>query len=195
MPCLADKPPALALVQTGSTMALLDHLASYQPGGQADHRALIQLPAGQRIAVLAQDETSRREIFAAVTGYAAKCMAMLRQPPPETVVDRFTLEVLQTAGEDGLVMEDVLIFLDQLVTGKRGTIYGGLDLPTMLEKFEEYRQEKYKARQDMRYERDANLKASGDPARTSQDVDRQAHHAALADHLKNLYSHGPKTDL
>ncbi len=75
--------------------------------------------------------------------------------------------IIDESHEDNLSLEDVLLFLQQLESGKCGTIFDRMDMPTFFELFEGYRQERYLALRYIQYETECNYKALGDKTRTS----------------------------
>lgn len=76
--------------------------------------------------------------------------------------------IIEESKEDNLSMEDVLLFLQQMMTGKiAGRIYDRMDIPLFFELFEYYRQERYLALRYIQYEAEVNYKALGDQTRTS----------------------------
>lgn len=78
--------------------------------------------------------------------------------------------IIDEAHADNLSMEDVLLFLQQLVTGKAGKIFDRMDIPVFFELFEHYRQERYLALRYIQYEAECNYKALGDSTRVSDGV-------------------------
>lgn len=97
--------------------------------------------------------------------------------------------IIDDSFEDNLAIEDVLLFLQELVTGKAGKIYDRMDIPTFFELFENYRQRRHEKLLTIRYEESVNHKALGPTDRSSEDLDkeRQAHKEAISDHLRHMY--------
>lgn len=118
----------------------------------------------------------------------------LRVGLTEDQIITIATEIIEESKEDNLALEDVLLFLKDLITGKAGKIYDRMDVPTFFELFETYRQTRHDALQDIRYEQSVNYKALGPTERASDNNDREKelHRSALGDHLKNLYKDEPK---
>lgn len=79
-------------------------------------------------------------------------------------------ELIDTANEDNLSLEDVILFLQRLVRGQYGELYESMDIPKFMEKFEVYRQDRHNEILRIRESEHLQYKALGDATRvTSQD--------------------------
>lgn len=67
--------------------------------------------------------------------------------------------IIDQSHEDNLGLEDVLLFLSDLLTGKAGKIYDRLDIPTFFELFETYRQKRHDEMKSFRDDLDAQHRA------------------------------------
>jgi len=89
----------------------------------------------------------------------------------EQVVD-LAYMLIESAEEDQLALEDILLFLDGLVKNKYGKVYDRMDIPTFFELLEKYREERHKAYMDFKEEIESQHKAMGDSNRTSELLDQ-----------------------
>lgn len=78
--------------------------------------------------------------------------------------------IIDSAHEDQLSVEDILLFLKDLLMGKYGKVSNGLDYPAFFEIFEEYRNERYRAIKKQRWEEHLTHKSLGDAHRAVDDL-------------------------
>ena len=174
-------------------MKIRETLAPLIKNGQVDYPALLTIPSLERIPALALE--NRQAIHGAISVQLEAALEMFNLSQPMTPIQVVTLAdlVIDEAQEDNLSIQDFYIFLGRLVAGKYGPVYNRLDVPTFLEKFELYRQDRHKAYLDARYEADINRKAMGDRTRWTSD-EQTPHREALAEHLKTVYQTKPPTE-
>lgn len=88
-------------------------------------------------------------------------------------------EIIDTSSEDNLSLEDLMLFLQNLVRGKYKLSYESFDIPKFMELFEIYRQERHSMILRLRENEHLQFKALGDATRSfSQD--------ALSEHFGNF---------
>ena len=97
-----------------------------------------------------------------------------------------SLALIETAEEDNLAIEDIMIFLDGLPKFKYGKVYDRMDMPTFFEMLEVYREQRHQAYVNAKEEAHAQYKSMGDTNRMSNDTDKEANRNAINDYLKNL---------
>lgn len=104
----------------------------------------------------------------------------------EQIVE-LSLELIESAKEDNLGIEDVLLFLKDLITGKY-KIFDRLDIPTFFELFEKYRQDRHETLLNIQYERDCQYKILPVNDRLEDmfpDTERALHREALKQEMKS----------
>jgi hypothetical protein len=149
--------------------SILGIIKSYKTQtGAANFPTLFAIPSDQRLSKMAEKDFA--ETITIVT--AAITMSMvnlnLRQPlTPDQIVD-LADAVIDTAGEDNLALEDLVLFLQQLTRGKYNPLYESMDVPKFMEKFEIYREERHKAVLEMRENQHLEFKGLGDPTRATK---------------------------
>ncbi len=97
-----------------------------------------------------------------------------------------SLALIETAEEDNLAIEDIMLFLDGLPKFKYGKVYDRMDMPTFFEMLEVYREQRHQAYVNAKEEAHAQFKSMGDTNRMSNDTDKEANRNAMNDYLKNL---------
>lgn len=154
------------------------------------------MPTVERIPELTKSEEGKARVATVLTASLMSALSNIntRVGLNEDQVIELAFQIIDQSHEDNLSLEDVLLFMQQLITGQLGKIYDRMDMPTFFELFEVYRQERHEALQKIRYEQNANYKALGPTERASEDStsEREAHRMALGEHLKHIYKEEPK---
>jgi len=169
-------------------MAVKEVLKKYIVNGTTDFKQLLSIRSDERIVHLSTiDREGLQKVFATQITFALEYLN-LRYGLTANQIGILSDEIIDDAESDNLSVQDVYIFLSKLVTGKAGKIYDRLDIPTFMELFENYRQDRHHAYLDLRYEQEQQYKTFGDPERTTIDTDKELHKTAMKEHLKNIKS-------
>jgi hypothetical protein len=110
----------------------------------------------------------------------------LKRPMNEIQILDLAEAIIDTAAEDNLAMEDLMLFLQKLTRGEYGAMYESIDIPKFMEKFEIYRQERHEALQNHRYEIEVRYKTMGDTIRQSTRNELDEHFASMADRMSDI---------
>ena len=102
---------------------------------------------------------------------------------PEQIMD-LAYAIIDEAEQDQLAIQDIFLFLDGMLKNKYGKVYDRMDMPTLFEMLEKYREERHQAYMNGKEEAHAQFKAMGDSNRTSQDIDKEANRNAMINYLK-----------
>jgi hypothetical protein len=94
--------------------------------------------------------------------------------------------IIETSHEDNLSLEDVLLFLKNMIQGKYETSYESMDIPKFMKIFEVYRQERYEAIQEYRYNRHLEHRALGNPQRKKSDDPLDIHLMEMSTKIQSL---------
>jgi hypothetical protein len=134
--------------------------------GAENFPALFSIPVDQRLSKMAENDYS--EAISLVTGAITMAMEMLNLKTPMNPLQIVDLSdaIIDTAGEDNLSLEDVVLFLQNLTRGKYNPLYESLDVAKFMEKFEIYRQERHEAVLALRENQHLEYKGLGDPTRS-----------------------------
>lgn len=136
------------------------------PNGSPNFPALFAIPNSQRLPELAKtayDDTL--DVIAAGLTLSIENMNLKRGLTPDQVLD-LSEEILDTANDDNLSFEDLILFLQGLTRGRYGELYESMDLPKFMNLFGKYRDERWEEGARMRDEKHIEFKALGDPQRT-----------------------------
>jgi uncharacterized protein YciU (UPF0263 family) len=181
--------PFLSVLEQQDKVGIAVHLSQFKERGVINFGMALSVPTEERIPMLAKSPEGYNRLLIALSASLKSAMANinLRVGLSEDQLVELADQIITESSEDNLSLEDVLLFLQLLVTGKAGKIYDRLDIPTFFELFETYREDRHQALLNVRYEQSVNHRALGPTDRTSEETDKDAHREALADHLKNLY--------
>lgn len=173
------------------------HLARFKEAGKVKFERTLMIPDDERIPALVADENNRFNVFTAIVASLKSAMdnINLRKTFNEDQLLELADLIIDQSHEDQLALEDILLFLQRLVSGQAGTLYDRLDLPTFFELFESYREERYQALRHIRYEQHVHYKNMGDPTRLTGVVDGadSDYRQALVDHYKKQFNEQPIT--
>lgn len=126
-----------------------------------DYRKALELSLDERIPSLIQQPGKRDEILIVLSAALTSALSNLNLRygmTGEQIVELADM-IIDQSHEDNLGLEDVLLFLGDLLTGKAGKIYDRLDIPTFFELFETYRQKRHETMKGVRDELDAQYRA------------------------------------
>lgn len=151
------------------------HLRLFKNNGTVLYDKSLQIPSSERIPALTRSEEGYKQVYTVLVAYLQQSLVNLnlKKGLNEDQLLELADLIIEESKEDNLSLEDVLLFLQQLVTGKAGIIYDRLDIPSFFKLFEPYREQRHIALQYMRYEIHANYKSMGDPTRTSEQLQEQ----------------------
>ena len=95
-----------------------------------------------------------------------------------------SLQLIDSANEDQLAFEDIMLFLDGMVKYKYGKVYDRMDMPTFFEMLEQYRNERHQEYMRFKDEQNSQYKAFGDSNRMSTDLDKDSMRDAMKTYMQ-----------
>lgn len=157
----SSKPLLLSVLSENNTVAVKDQLSLYKDMGMVSYRKVLELSLDERIPALIKKSGVRNEILMALVASLKSAFSNLnlRLGMNEDQIVELADMIIDQSHEDNLGLEDVLLFLGDLLTGKSGKIYDRLDIPTFFELFETYRQKRHETMKSYREEQEAQYKA------------------------------------
>jgi hypothetical protein len=146
-------------------------LTVYRVRGAVDHKKTLAIPFEQRIPELVKQPGGRMRVSAAISSSILSAFKHIHQAKmdAEQIVE-LSEGIIDSAEEDQLAIEDVLLFLKDLLLGKMGKITDKVDMPLFFELFEKYRVKRYQTLEAIKYEEHLNLKNMGHCARSSSEI-------------------------
>lgn len=161
----------LVVMETQDRQEIRNQLSLYKVNGLINYERVLSIPGDERINNLIQLPNGRNRVSAALSASIKSAFEAINLRVGMNVEQILDLadEIIDQSSEDNLALEDVLLFLQQLITGKAGKIFDRMDIPTFFELFETYRQSRHEEVLNIREQEQANHKAYGDPSRTSDE--------------------------
>lgn len=158
------------------------------PQGVVKFDKVLSIPINERIPELAKkDFTNIIGIITAALTLAFEGMNLSRGMNPIQTLD-LAEAVIDTAGEDNLAMEDLMLFLQKLVRGEYGAMYESMDIPKFMTAFEKYREERWQQLNNIRDEQATQHKVMGDTGKTNQVDELSEHFSKMADSMSRMSS-------
>lgn len=157
------------------------------PSGHANFPALFTIPSGQRLPALAKQDMKRAFMIVCAGVTMAMESLNLARPMNSNQIMDLTDAILETAEEDNLALEDLLLFLQKLTRGEYGAMYESMDIPKFMLMFEKYREDRFQAVRAIRDEQIASHRPDYSETRLSdkstQD-EKLKHVAAVIEYSK-----------
>lgn len=145
---------------------------NYQREGAVNYEALLSLPLSERIPGLIENygkKTMHRLLVMMLSQFNKQLLLPKAKKLTDTKISMTACELMLTAYEDQLSLEDVILFLQRAKAGLYGPIKN-LILPSVLfDKFEMYRQARHEVFNKLKAARDAGFKAMGAVPRSSSE--------------------------
>jgi hypothetical protein len=178
--------PLLNAVAIGSTGEIFNQMCRFKDKGEALPIKVMELvPVSERIPALAKTYGNDK-IAALLSKQITKTLNSFNLRVgmnPEQVTD-LSYSLIESAEEDQLAIQDILLFLDGMVKYKYGKVYDRMDMPTFYEMLEMYREQRHLAYAGLKEETHSQNKAAGDTNRMSNEVDKDANRNAMIEYLK-----------
>jgi len=154
--------------------------------GVIKYDKVLSIPLVDRIPALAEKNFHRIvTIITAALTLAFESMNLKRGMNQIQIVD-LAEAVIDTAGEDNLSLEDLMLFLQKLVRGEYGAMYESMDIPKFMTAFEDYREQRWQQLNNIRYEQAAQHKGMGDSERSNQVDELSEHFAKLGNTISSM---------
>lgn len=170
----------------GSKGQVFNEMCRYKEKGEPLFMSVIEnVPVSERLPALAK-MYGNDKMAVLVGNYITKTLENfnLRVGMSADQILDLSYSLIESAEEDQLAIQDILLFLDGLPKYKWGKVYDRMDMPTFYEMLEKYRDERHKVFMDKKEELSIQYKAMGDSNRSSQDIDKEANRNAMINYLK-----------
>lgn len=160
----------MSVLEGGNQTEIKNRLAIFKPGGKLSVLKTLEIPSEERIPALIKQENGFIRVAAVLGAYLKQAMENLnlRSNFNEDQLVNLIEMVIDESSYDNLGIEDVVLFLEQMVTGKSGVLYDRIDTPTFFQMFENYRQERHSALLKYRENKHLEYKGLGDPNRSTK---------------------------
>jgi len=166
-------------------MALI--LKQYKaPGGATNFPAIFCIPSSDRIPILASEDFTRVNLLVIGALTMAFESLNLKRGLNEMQILDLSECIIDSASDDNLSLEDLMLFLQNMVRGKYEMSYESMDIPKFMRMFAIYRDERHRAIVDYRENQHLQFKGLGDANKTSKGDPLSEHFSRLGDTISNL---------
>lgn len=169
----------------GISVILRDYKTSQ---GIIKYDRVLAIPVNDRIPKLAEKDFGKTiTVISAALTLAFEGMNLKRGMTATQTVD-LAEAIIDTAGEDNLALEDLMLFLQKLVRGEYGAMYESMDIPKFMTEFEKYRENRWQELNSIRYNTASQHKVQGDTGRTGEPDELSQHFSQMANRLSEMNS-------
>lgn len=167
----------------GISVILRDYKTSQ---GIIKYDKVLAIPVNDRIPKLAERDFGKTiTVISAALTLAFEGMNLKRGMTAAQTVD-LAEAIIDTAGEDNLALEDLMLFLQKLVRGEYGAMYESMDIPKFMTEFEKYRENRWQELNAIRYNTAAQQKVQGDTGRSNQVDELSEHFAKMGERMTQM---------
>lgn len=154
--------------------------------GLANYNALLLIPKNGRIPQLAAQNFHRINLLIIAALKSAFESITLKKYPNEFQIMDLSEAIIDTANEDNLAFEDLMIFLQRLVRGQYDIPANLFDIGKFLEVFEIYRQDRWLELRRIRLEMHTQNKVTGDTGKSMQQDELSEHFANFGSRINEM---------
>lgn len=152
-------------------MEVFKNLQQFTTNGLVKYENLLSIPLRDRLPGLVDQYGTQKihGLLVVILTEFCNFYNVVRPMTAEQIVS-CAFDLINTANEDYLSIEDLTIFFQGAKSGKYGKIYDRLDQQTIFDMLEIYRQERHQKYMAIKEEKDANYKSMGPNFRSSEDT-------------------------
>lgn len=153
--------------------------------GAVNFPAVLKVPTSERIPMLAKQDFTRINmlIIGALT-VAIENLNVKKRLNEIQILD-LSETIIDSASEDNLSFEDLMLFLQKLTRGEY-KLPAEMDIPKFMEVFEVYREERHQEYHNVKMEQHIQYKSMGDGTRSVQSDPLSEHFAKMGDRLSSM---------
>lgn len=150
-------------MESGNRLMIANILDKFKhKGGLVDYVMLGAIPPTDRLPYLAETDLPRAVALITIALTMAFENINVKNGMTNDQIVNLAEEIINSASEDDLAVQDVTLFLQGLVRGKFGKLYESLDVPKFMQFFEEYRNERYRTVMEWKENKHEEYKNLGD---------------------------------
>lgn len=140
---------------------------------------IFDIPKSERIMALSERDMTQTTMLVIASLTKAFESINFKRGVNELQVLTIADVIIESAGEDNLCMEDLLLFLQKMVKGDYEMSFDQIDVPRFMKLFNQYRDERWSEGVRIRDEKNVQLQSIGD-------ANRSAKADPLSEHMRNL---------
>jgi hypothetical protein len=164
----------------------------YSESNSPKFEALLKIPVSDRLPELTKKlgiKDMGKILMAEITKFQ-NCYNVVRPMNPDQIA-QCAYSLIQTAEEDYLSLEDVILFLEGAKQGKYGKVYDRLDQQIIFEMMEQYRDERHRTFMRFKEEQHAQNKTAKVNDRFVSDAineEENKYRSAFSNYMREQYS-------
>lgn len=153
--------------------------------GEVNYPAIFNVPSTERLpAMFQRDFMQATGLVVAALTMAFEKMSFKRKMDGATI-NNIAEEILDTCDEDNLSLEDLVLFLQNMVRGKYGNMEE-ISIARFMGTFDKYRDERHYALIDLRENEHLQYKGLGDASRSAQSDPLADHFSSFGERIHEL---------
>lgn len=180
----------LNALEKGDKLALNQVIKAYKnPNGSVNYKMVLCVPSTERLPQLV-NSVGYEKVHNLLVAGVQLAMESLNLSNSLSAAQIFDLSdtLIDSANEDYLSLQDVVLFLQKLTRGEMGSLYSQMDIAKFMELFEVYREERFQALNTIREEQQVQHRSLGPSERWSETHDKEQEnsmHEAMKQYLKS----------
>lgn len=150
-------------MERGETRMITAILKQYKSGSEINYPAIFNIPTSDRLPALISKDFMQATalVVGALTIAFERLNFKKKVNEVAALINNIADEIIDTADEDNLSLEDLMLFLQGVVRGKY-IATAELSVPKFMNAFTEYREERWQAALDLRDQKEQGYKTLGD---------------------------------
>lgn len=178
------------MLEANNKFEIQQHLSTFKERGVIQFDKVLKIPMSERIPELVKEPDGEVRVAAVITAVVKSALENinLRYALTEDQLVETAFLIIEQSSEDYLAIEDVMLFLKEMVLGQMGDLFSRIDIPTFFKLFEKYRQERHVKYLRIKEEMNAQNKAlpvNDTLIEMFGKGDKQIQRDAMSDYLKN----------
>lgn len=182
-------------METGNNRAIATILKQFKTKeGRVNYEMVMSTPLSERLPAMYERDYLRTTALVGMAIASAFDRMRFKKELPSGLVNDIADEVIDTAGDDNLGMEDLLMFLQGLVRGNYGNVEE-MSISRFMNLFGEYRNERHQELVKFRENQHLYFKSLGDDNRISKENPISEHLSKFGSGLSDLKNSLRNADL
>lgn len=173
-------------MQKGDTRQMAVILKQYKlKNGEINYPAVFTVPSIERLPALYRNDFMQATALIVAALVMAFERMNFKRKMDGTTVNNIAEEILDTCEEDNLSLEDLVLFLQNMVRGKYGNIEE-LSISRFMNLFDKYRDERHSAIMQLRENEHLQHKSLGDSERSVKSDPLADHFSSIGERMSEL---------
>lgn len=173
-------------METGNKKEMALILKQYKlPTGEVNYPMVMSVPLSERLPALFQKDFLKATALVGMAIATAFDRMRFKKKPDGKFINDLAEEIIDTADEDNLALEDLVLFLQGMVRGKYGNVED-ISISRFMNLFEQYRQERHEAILSYRDNEHIQYKGLGDATRSYKTDALSEHFANFANSMSTI---------